>query len=1761
MSSDASNSREASPGSPNVVEALERMQAAFAQHKQETDAKLDQVLRLFGDKASPEKANVEKAVASADPPASDSVDKPKPAENKPSSVRTRDVLHAFPAFAGDGSILSGEKWCQIVEQEGVKRGLELSQLVEVAQAKAVGKFKLWLDKELLRMAITSDWSGLRARILAQFLPPDTEDVACSKLADMGNFADRPVNAAILDFVEWYGLSGLSDSHFVAFKKFFGLLPGEVTANIKDKNWTSVSAAMDQVEKAVADLLQWNTDPKELHMKSIKKPAPAVVAAVEVVNGPDTVGADASPDQVAAIGTRFPPRSFSRTSRDNSKGDTCYKCQKPGHLGGDCKQNKWVCGRCHREGHVRQGCRIPAYDLQGNKPAAPCSAGQVSIESPAADTKDLCPEMWKRYTNTRVEVELQGRKMEALLDGGSSFSLISLELCQQLGLKIDKSVQSKYINYNRESQQTAGFVEPRMKYLGCKYKVLLRVVDNAGWPLLLGTDFQVCAGIKVNYPEERVECDSCPIKSAPINIRKDDKTPKAPIFAVSAEPQGHETTIPAGSAISVPVLVPNIRGDFLIEPLPPPDSDAEAVQAVQRYQKGKTWILMANSSDQDLTLHGRQKLAEVCMIEPGGQVSAIDGGPAVKRPAFTAPLEKLCLAANIDTDPAAQRALLRYIEGFAKRACPDEKAAPPLAVHPPVHIDTGDAEPKFTKPSRHSLRHADTVAEQGRKWVQQGVARPTSSPWNSPTVCVSKPDGGVRVCLDLRSLNKLVKPQPFHLPNIADLLASLGGVTYMSKLDQLGAFLQIPLDDKSATKTAFTTTDGQLEMTRLPFGYVNAPAIQQTFLADVLREEIGSCVHVYLDDVLLYTTKGFGHHMQALHRVLQRLMNRGVSLKRSKCEFAVQRIDWLGFEIDTEGIRLSKSRIADLTQSPAPQNITEVESFLGKLAFVRSFLPRHAEIEIPLRKLIAKDAKFTWGKEQQKAFDKLRALAASDAVLRHPRMGVPYSIHCDASQFGCGGWLTQPDEKTGLPRAVASCSRRFNDTEMRYSTIEREAVAIKYCCDQFRLFILGEPGLVVHMDHKPLTQVLTAETADKTVSPRLVRLRQQIDPYQPTLKWIPGKENGPADAVSRSPIQPAPPDNDELAFALQERNRAAVTITPEAQLADPKVAALKQLLMTKPGDECDEQKLKQYARAAGEFIIKDNIVYYAQLPFTNMSAEGIRLVPYVPEQLRQRVVSTFHDDPRESAHLGEAKTHHRIREHFFWPGMIRSVQGHIHRCQACQLAKRERIKQAGQLKPVQTTEVLAQVSMDMLDASETTPDGHRYVIVMTDAASGFLMAVPVKDKTAKEAVRAFSRWTAVFRNPHVLITDNGTNFVKGDLPKVLASGAVHLKTSLPDRPQGNGRAERAVQVVRQLVTANSIDGDRPWDQVLPEVVTAYNASKHASTGFSPYFLLFGRKPEMAFRADNGARHLQVAELAPTPEDKAELMEWIRAVAKSNIGRAQARQKEYFDKRRKVRRFEPGAVVKLLKQPDKLKKQKKFAVPFIGPLIIDECVRDDIYRLRSMDGKLLKGRSVNVERIFPYHTNHDVDVEAPQARSLATDQKEQTTQNHAAQPAGLPDDDAESTHSEPDLETAPQVADIPEPITAPEDDQASAHEPEQQQQQQQQQQPEIHEPVTESDGEQRTTSDPDQQPESTTEPDPVPAAVTDQISPAEPEPPQQTSPDQPVRSPEPEAPPLRRSQRIRERQDRATRGVNGVLGIFAKIPWTRLRGGRSSVTPAG
>jgi hypothetical protein len=332
-------------------------------------------------------------------------------------------------------------------------------------------------------------------------------------------------------------------------------------------------------------------------------------------------------------------------------------------------------------------------------------------------------------------------------------------------------------------------------------------------------------------------------------------------------------------------------------------------------------------------------------------------------------------------------------------------------------------------------------------------------------------------------------------------------------------------------------------------------------------------------------------------------------------------------------------------------------------------------------------------------------------------------------------------------------------------------------------------------------------------------------------------------------------------------------------------------------------------------------------------------------------------------------------------MRKYVDEQVATCETCQLAKKPRQTKYGTLKPIPPMQVFEQISMDVLDATELGASGARWILVIQDSASALLKAVPLKDMSGNTAVAAFKQaWLAPFGPPQRVISDNGSNLAKGSMKELLERLGIELATTEPGRAQGNGRAERAVQVVKNLLTASGKDDARPWDERLAEAVNAYNAATQASTGFAPAHIAFGAMPPPLGLASESIRRLPLRDISW--EERMEQRELIRKAAADNMLNAQARQKSYFDRKRRTVRFPPGSLVRMLQKPTKKGKKRKFQLPWSGPFVVVEEKHPDTYRLRDpRTGKMIR-RTVNIERLSPFRERKQPREEQPPATQKAT-----------------------------------------------------------------------------------------------------------------------------------------------------------------------------------
>ncbi len=199
-----------------------------------------------------------------------------------------------------------------------------------------------------------------------------------------------------------------------------------------------------------------------------------------------------------------------------------------------------------------------------------------------------------------------------------------------------------------------------------------------------------------------------------------------------------------------------------------------------------------------------------------------------------------------------------------------------------------------------------VKAQVEDLLKEGHIKPSSSPFGAPKLFVGKKDGGLRMCIDYKVLNRQTVKNKFPLPRIDDLLDKLQGASYFTSLDLQSGYHQIDMDPKETPKTAFRTPIGHYEFTVLPFGLTNAPATFQNVMNDMFNDMIDDSTIIYLDDILVYSKTKEEHKMH-VRQVLQRLKECTYYVRLHKCSFFQPEVPYLGHVVGADGIKVDPKK--------------------------------------------------------------------------------------------------------------------------------------------------------------------------------------------------------------------------------------------------------------------------------------------------------------------------------------------------------------------------------------------------------------------------------------------------------------------------------------------------------------------------------------------------------------------------------------------------------------------------------------------------------------------------------------------------------------------------------------------------------------------------------------------------------------------------------------------------------------------------------------
>lgn len=683
------------------------------------------------------------------------------------------------------------------------------------------------------------------------------------------------------------------------------------------------------------------------------------------------------------------------------------------------------------------------------------------------------------------------------------------------------------------------------------------------------------------------------------------------------------------------------------------------------------------------------------------------------------------------------------------------------------------------PRRLPLPMKEKVKEELERLQEQEVIVPVSEPtdWCAPIVVIPKSNGKIRLCVDFTRLNESVQRENFPLPTTDQLLAQLSGCEYFSKLDCNSGFFQIPLDEKSQKLTTFITPFGRFCFKRLPFGISSGPEVFQREMSQIVSGIPG--VVCDIDDILI-SGKTQEEHDKRLDMVLQRMKEAGVTLNE-KCVFSVKSIKFLGHIISKDGIHIDPEKVEAISKFPRPEKVSDVRSLLGMMNHIGKFAPGLAETTKPLRDLLKNDIVWTWDEPQEQAFQKLKAQMSTAPVLIHYSPQKPTKISADASSYGMGGVLMQKEDSHWKP--VYYISRSLTDTEQRYAQVEKEALAVTWCCERFADFLVGLPKFLIETDHKPLLALMKTKHLDE-LTPRIQRFRMRMMRFSYNIVHVPGKNLVTADALSRAPVGKPGKEDHEMEEECEMHVRSILEGFPTS---DKK---LKEIREQQDADEIC-RTIKEYCRSSWPAAAKvDHVMkpYYASRDELTVE-QGLLLYQcrlVIPTALRQDILKRLHE-----GHQGIVKCRALARSSVWWPGLSQQIETLVMNCPDCE---KERRVNPEPLKPTDTPNYPWQrVGMDLF-----VWKGHTYLLVV-DYYSRWIEIAHLREPTATVVVEHCKSIFARYGIPEAVVSDNGFQFTSYDFKRFSNYyGFTHLRSS-PLHPQSNGEAERAVKTVKMLLS--------------------------------------------------------------------------------------------------------------------------------------------------------------------------------------------------------------------------------------------------------------------------------------------------------------------------------------------------------------------------
>lgn len=423
----------------------------------------------------------------------------------------------------------------------------------------------------------------------------------------------------------------------------------------------------------------------------------------------------------------------------------------------------------------------------------------------------------------------------------------------------------------------------------------------------------------------------------------------------------------------------------------------------------------------------------------------------------------------------------------------------------------DAKPVIHAARRVPAPLKDKLQKELDRLVTLGVIRKIEEPtdWVNSMVCATKKNGELRLCMDPKDLNENINREHYQIPKREEITSEMAGARYFTKLDASQGFWQLKLDESSTKYCTFNTPFGRYCFLRLPFGIISASEIFHRAMEHIIESLQG--VRVYVDDIIIWGSTA-QEHEERLVKVLERVRKYGLKLNKSKCQFGVQDIVFLGDKLSAQGVQPDQEKIREIQEMPRPTDKTGVLRIMGMVNFISKFIPNLSAKTSCMRELLHKEHEFQWTAKCDSELNDLKRTLTTAPVLTFYDSTKRLKVSSDASKDGIGAVLLQAEGEYWKP--VAYASRSMTESECRYAQIEKECLGLVFGLERFHSYVYVLPTFTVETDHRPLVSIIKKNLNE--MSPRIQRLMMRMQRYDFELVYTPRKHLILADALSRAP---------------------------------------------------------------------------------------------------------------------------------------------------------------------------------------------------------------------------------------------------------------------------------------------------------------------------------------------------------------------------------------------------------------------------------------------------------------------------------------------------------------------------------------------------------------------------------------------------------------------------------------------------------------------